>query len=492
MHKRFEQQIRLGTVAIPDVTFPLRSRDELPAVLAALQYIFITPELNNKVFELLEEKICKRKKKAGRPGMDLWHILVLAVVRHATNTNWDTLELWSNDLSLLRKVMGVYNPKFDEKDGIRFQCQTIKDNVSPIDEQLLEKINQLVVEAGHKMVFKKKEELRLKTDSFVVETNVHFPTDINLLWDSTRKGFDMVEQLNKVVKIKGWRKIKSLRMSFKGLFRHTSNVVFKGKDEKKKKETVRHYLEVAWGLKERFDEIIKNPPFTFDAAGTVEAIVNSLRNYSEYVDTFSNQIERRLIKGETIAADEKVFSIFEPHTEWITKGKQNKKVELGLLTLITTDQHQFIVDYKVMEQERDHAQVKPLFERIDNDFSGCNILSHSFDKGFYSKENMQTLEQSRVEKGILPKKGRHNKEDKERESDPEFKKLRRNHSTVESNINMLEHHGLNRCMDKGVKHFKRFVGLSVLAYNLHILGNIILEAERKKEEKLLHWLKMAA
>src|ERR1035437_3992603 len=133
MHKRFEQQISLGTVAIPDVTFPLKSRDELPAILAALQFIFITPELNNKVFELLEAKICTKKKKAGRPGMDLWHILVLATVRHATNTNWDTLELWSNELSLLRKVMGVHNTKFNESECISFNHQTIIDNVSVID-----------------------------------------------------------------------------------------------------------------------------------------------------------------------------------------------------------------------------------------------------------------------------------------------------------------------------------------------------------------------
>jgi hypothetical protein len=82
MRQRFEQQMTLRTVAIADVKFPLKSRDELPPVLKALQYIFITPELNEKVFQLLEEKICKGKKQTGRRGMDLWHILVLAVVRH--------------------------------------------------------------------------------------------------------------------------------------------------------------------------------------------------------------------------------------------------------------------------------------------------------------------------------------------------------------------------------------------------------------------------
>lgn len=108
MRQRFEQQMNLRTVAIADVKFPLKSRDELPPVLMALQYIFITPVLNEKVFELLEKKICNGKKKTGRKAMDLWHILVLVVVRNACGTNWDTLETWSNHHELVRRVMGVH------------------------------------------------------------------------------------------------------------------------------------------------------------------------------------------------------------------------------------------------------------------------------------------------------------------------------------------------------------------------------------------------
>jgi IS5 family transposase len=484
MRQRFEQQITLGTVAIADVEFPLKSRDQLPATLAALQYIFITPELNNKVFTLLEEKVCAKKKKTGRTGMDLWHILVLAVVRHANNTDWDALEGLSNYHELIRQVMGVHNPRFSDSGRITFKYQSIIDNVSLVDEKLLHDINQLVVEAGHKLLKKKEDEgLRLKTDSFVVETNIHFPTDINLLWDSTRKCLDMVEKLNDLKKMKGWRKIKSQRRNFKSLFRNTSQIVFRGKDEKKKKEVVKTYLKVALGIKQRCETIIINPPVVPGSQEYIDAVITSLENYCKYAGIFCGQIERRLIKGETILAEEKVFSIFEPHTEWITKGKQNKKVELGLLTMITTDQYQFIVDYKVMKEERDPAQVEPLLKRVDKIFPDIAILSHSLDKGFYSKENQKAFNESKVKQAILPKKGRHNQEDKQREGDPEFKKLRRRHSAVESNINMLEHHGLNRCMDKGLHGFKRYVGLSVLAYNLHILGNAILEAECKKEER---------
>jgi len=86
------------------------------------------------------------------------------------------------------------------------------------------------------------------------------------------------------------------------------------------------------------------------------------------------------------------------------------------------------------------------------------IKSHSFDKGFWSRDNLATPQQADMEQVVLPKRGRHNKEDKERQGESWFKKLRNAHSAVESNINMLEHHGLYRCMDKGLHRFKRYAG----------------------------------
>jgi transposase, IS5 family len=491
MRQRFEQQMNLRTVAIADVKFPLKSRDELPPVLMALQYIFITPSLNEKVFELLEKKICDGKKKTGRKGMDLWHILVLAVVRNACSTNWDTLETWSNHHELVRRVMGVHASAFIEDEKIEFHYQSILDNVSLIDEVLLQQINLLVVDAGHHLVKKKEDEaFKLKTDSYALETNVHFPTDLNLLWDSLRKCLDMIEKLQDLATLKGWRKIKNIRKMLKSLFRATSQKVFKGKDEDQKKNYVKQYLHQARMLEVRAAELIKHPPVKIGSEEQIVAIIELLRKYKGFITKFTDQIDRRLLKGELIPAEEKIFSIFEEHTEWLTKGKLNKKVELGHLLLITTDQHQFIVDYKVMENQRDASQVSGLCERIKRNFAGKKIYSHSFDKGFFSKDNQATLQDAAIEQVILPKKGRHNKQDKERESNPKFKKLRNAHSAVESNINMLEHHGLNRCMDKGLRGFKRCVGLSILAYNLHILGNALNAKKLAEEQKAI--LKLAA
>ena len=136
-----------------------------------------------------------------------------------------------------------------------------------------------------------------------------------------------------------------------------------------------------------------------------------------------------------------------------------------------------------MEKQKDPLQIETLQQRIQKKFANKTIYSHSFDKGFWSKNNLQLLQQAGIEQVILPKRGKLNKEEQQRENSKEFKQLRHAHSAIESNINMLEHHGLNRCMDKGLHGYKRSVGLSVLAYNLHQLGNILQAKERKCNEQ---------
>lgn len=486
MRQRFEQQTTIGIEPISEVKLPLKSRDELPSVLMGLQYIFVTPEVNEKIFSLLETKISAGKKKTGRKGMDLWHVLVLAVVRQALDTNWDRLELLANGDKFIRKILGVHVIDFGIEE-IEFCYQTMIDNVSLIDDDMLQAINEIVALHGQTLLKKKDEALRLKTDSFVLEANVHFPTDLNLLWDSTRKCLDLINQLNTITHLEGWRKVHSIKQDFKSLFRSTSQQVFKGKSEEQKIKLVKLYLAKANGLSTRFEPIISSPPELIRAFTTQEKLdklLQEFKQYHEYVKKQIDLINRRLLQNEIIPSSEKIYSVFEAHTEWITKGKANNKVELGHGILITTNQHHFIVDYKVMEHEKDASQVKPLTQRLAKRFINTEIESHSFDKGFFSKGNFETLTQSKTKQVVLPKKGKLTKTEKERESSKEFKALRNAHSAVESNINMLEHHGLNRCPDKGIEGFKRYVGLSVLAYNLHILGNYLKAQAIKKAQQL--------
>jgi hypothetical protein len=154
MRQRFARQLDLGQTPIEDVPIPLKSRDELPPVLRGLQWIFQTPEINEQVFQLLEQKVIGTKKATGRPGMDLWHVLVLGVVRLALDCDYDRLEYLVHHDTLLRRIMGL-ETHFSGAFGQGFHHKTLSENVCHVDDALLTEINAIVVQAGRPLLKKK-------------------------------------------------------------------------------------------------------------------------------------------------------------------------------------------------------------------------------------------------------------------------------------------------------------------------------------------------
>ena len=216
-------------------------------------------------------------------------------------------------------------------------------------------------------------------------------------------------------------------------------------------------------------------------AGKTAKRLEELQDFLKYLKLHEDLIERRLIKGEVIPHEEKMFSLFEPHTEWIAKGKTRPNVELGHRLLITTNQRGRIVDYKVMENTVDSQEVFALIDRLKVMYGEAGVCSHSFDKGFYSAENKAKVSELAT-MVVMPKKGKLTQEEKETQKEKKWKVQRHAHSAVESDINSLEHHGLDRCPDKGLEHYKRYVGLGVLAYNLHKVGNTLQRGKRVKAQ----------
>lgn len=480
MRKRFEQQLAMGILLIEDTEIPTEKRiGALPGLYAALKEIYLTPKYNQKVFEILESKILPKNNRTGRKGMNLWQIFVLSQVRLCQNISYDELHYMANFDSLLRQIMGIETDSGYEKQ--KFGYQRIIDNVSLLDDEAVKKINDIIIEFGHD-VFKKKEEeaLRLKTDSFVVESNVHFPTDYNLLWDSVRKSIDMIDKLQKKYNLPGWRKIENWRNDLKNKMRalgRASASGGKGKQERLITAT-KKYLTKAKALYNKLEKSKSEYPQEEFAD---KVIIIELEQFMELLNKHIDLVERRIIKKEKIPHGEKIFSIFEQYTEWVTKGKMRPNVELGKKTTITTDQFNLIVDYQIMENQADSEVVPELLDRI---FPRFNISSWSFDKGYWHKRNKILLSEH-VDNLILPKKGKCNKIEAEEEHKPIFKKLRHKHSAVESNINELEHRGLNRCPDKGYGNFKRYVGLAVCAYNLRKIGEQLINVTRQQKVSLM-------
>jgi hypothetical protein len=476
MRKRFEVQLALGKTPIEKVVMPARSRDELPPVLAGLQWVFQSAELNSQIFELLEKKVVGDKKATGRPGLDLWQILVLGIVRLALDCDYDRLEHLANYDGLLRQILGLSPMLADQEKP--FHYKTLSENVCHVDEDLLREINAIVVQAG-RAAFKKKENgpaepIRAKADSYVLETNVHFPTDLNLLWDAQRKCADLLAPMVQAAGLAGWRKCQDWRRKLKTQMIGLTRLASGGgpNKEQRKQVAARAYVQDSYRFEEKVFSTIQALPVPQNPAQWTR------RERLDYFHTLMikqlDLVERRLLLGQTIAHEEKIFSLFEPHTQWIKKGKLFPPVELGHKVLLTTDQHELILDYKVMDQLNDADEVIALADRLLGSYGSTAVASLSFDKGFSRAEARQLLELY-IPEVIMPKRGKRNSQEQAHERQRSFAALRRKHNAIESDINALEHHGLDRCPDKGLHGFKRYVGLGVLAYNLHKIGRRLLE-----------------
>jgi transposase, IS5 family len=484
MRQRFNPEPGLQIIPIEKIILPHQSRDELPPILAGLQWIWTQPTLKAEIFALLEEKILAGLKATGRIGMDLWQILVLGVVRLGLDADWDRMEHIANYDTLVRQMLGVPATPWGE-DAKVFARQTLRDNVALLDEELLKAINTRVAGAGREVFAKKGgaplAALEIKIDTYVLETDVHFPTDLNLLWDAGRKCVDLIEKYRGQFgySLPGWRKAKDWRRRLKALERLTSKTVYAGgaNKETRVKTAVREYLHAGGELSAKVSQSL---------LGLCEQAVDAahweaLGYFHAMLDKHLDLVERRLLQEEKIPAAEKVFSLFEPHTEWIQKGKQRPNVELGHRLLIGTDQHELIQDYDVPVGGADVDQSVPVADRLLGRYGAGQIASLSFDKGFTRAEDRDLLSLY-VPTVVMPKRGKKNAAESARESERKFVALRRQHSAVESDINSLEHHGLNRCLDAGLDGYRRYVGFGVLSYNLHVIGRELLARARARAE----------
>jgi len=153
MRKRFEQQLKIGQIPISQIEVNPKYRSALPKLVLSLKELYLTPEYNERIFRILEDKIVRGKKKTGRPGMDLWVLFVMAQTRLCLNISYDELHRMANNDKMFREIMGIETE--DGFERIEFEYQNIIDNVTLLDDETVRKLNDVVVEMGHG-VFKKK------------------------------------------------------------------------------------------------------------------------------------------------------------------------------------------------------------------------------------------------------------------------------------------------------------------------------------------------
>jgi len=482
MRTTTQPQLQLGELDIAAIKIDPRSRDDIPQLLRGLQYLYTDDSLREEIFHLLEKLTpIKVSTELGRPGMMWWKILVMGTLRLNLNCDYDRLRELVNHHNTIRQMLGH---GFTDDDKM-YSLQTLKDNVQLFTPEILDEINQVVVGAGLKL--KKKEGLKGRCDSFVVETDVHYPTDINLLFDAMRKTIVLTADYAEITHINGWRQSQFNVRQVKRAYRAAQQIKRStSKDNAKKRkqhdaiiQAHQTYIELASQFIDKSKTTLAAEVTNTGLAATIKAL--EIEAFIGHAERQIDQIERRVIQGEKIAHDEKVFSLFQPHTEWINKGKAGVPVELGLRVCILEATQGYILHHRVMEKETDNQIAIDITTETQarySSFNGC-----SYDKGFHSPENQIELAK-KLDHLVLPKKGRCNKIEKEHESSEPFRTSKRKHSAVESGINALEVHGLDKCLDHGITGFKRYIALAIVARNIQKLGSERKRGSRKGESEI--------
>ena len=447
-----------------------------------MQQLHSQSELLKEILTLIEEDVLgDADPDQGRGGMTYWQILVLASAKAGCNFTYDQLQDLAENHEKLRVMMQV-----GSWEEVSFSWQRIRDNVCRIRPETIERINHLLVGEGHRLEPEAAEAVR--GDSFVCETNIHYPTESSLIVDGLKKILDLAPQLAVLIGFMGWRQSKSLFRKAKRANRELSRLT-KGRNYQER-------LEAGYGkLFHVTDLILPRLQALLDAAldqlptntagleaNPATALCHQLTYWHAVTEHVVNTARRRVMDGETVANRDKLFSLFEPDTELLRRGKAAQPNQFGHQVLVIEDAVGYICHYGVMGREEDDRDVlieamKALQSRLDH-----RIRHASFDRGFHSEANQQELGKL-LDHPCLPKPGRIQAAKQEEEATVEFRRSRQRHPGIESAIGALQSgNGLVRCRDHSSVGYNRYVGLGVLGRNIFVLGKRLLQREAPGSE----------
>jgi hypothetical protein len=477
---------RLDCLAISEVRLNLECRDEIIPILRALQHIYGDAELRRDLLALVGKDVNgDTSRKRGRRGMNYWEITVLAAARLGCNLDYDKLQDLAENHRSLRQIMGQGDWQADEVD---FDWRRIEDNLNKLRPETLQKINALIVKAGHVLEPKAIESVR--GDTFVVETNIHYPTESAVIGDGLRKIVNLAGELAAAKDRAGWRQAKYLLKKVRRLVREIGQASrAKGQGVERLQPGYQKLLALAEDLVERARQLLRSLRFKPDpVAFALENVKNGtaplttpeaeLMGFIVLTEKVCDNAHRRVLKGETLANEEKIHSIFEPHTELIKRGKQPNPIEFGHNVLVIEDAAGFVVDYRVVDNGvLDQDLVVPVMKKLQTRFDG-KIKSASFDRAFHTPQNQQDLAEI-VRTPCIAAKGQEKGPQQQKEGTVAFRKARQHHPGVESVIGALQKgNGLKRSRDRSKRGYERYVALGILGRNLQTLGKLLLEQDK--------------
>jgi transposase, IS5 family len=468
MRKAFDRQRRFGCQPVVEIVLNLNCRDEIIPILAALQHVYSQGKLRDHILALVAADVNQDSREdCGREGLDYWQILVLASVRLGCNFDYDRLHDLSEQHRTLRMMMGLG----DWNDETNFSWRRIRDNVCLLRPPTIERISHLIVGEGHRLVPEAADTTR--ADSFVMETNIHYPSESSLIYDGLRKVLDIGSPLAERHGVSGWRQHEHLLKRVKRTVRQIARIAARkgAKYKQRLKSEYQTLLKLARKITARAREL---GGMLSDADASASLCLAELTTFVERTEHVMGTARRRVIEGEAVPNDEKLFSVFEPHTQLYKRGKAGEPVQFGRLVMVYEDGAGFITHHHLLERHAADRDVVVEQTRIVQERLGDRIQRASFDRGFHSPENQAALAQL-VAHPCLPKPGAKQSVEQDANASVQFRDARQCHPGIESAIGALQSgNGLERCRDRSELGFERYLALGVLGRNLHVLGRLLI------------------
>jgi hypothetical protein len=484
MRKAFDRQRRLDCPSVGNVPLNLDCRNETIPILRALQHIYSTPKVRDAILGAIARDVNGQSKATlGRPGLSYWEILVLAGARLGCGYDYDQLQDLAENHRALRQVMGIGDWESEEKDKKRFDWRRIESNLNLLRPATIEHINQAIIQEGHRLEPQAAETVR--GDSFVVQTNIHYPTDSSLIADGLRKVLGLAATLAGLFGLVGWRQHKHLYRKARKLVRTIDRIAArKGSGyQERMKQPYRELLAVADMLLTRA-ETLRETVRKYGTGGGAEALAldKDLETFLQRTRHVCNLARRRVLEGETIPNHEKLFSIFETHTQLYKRGKAGEPVQFGRLVLVFEDGVGFITHHHLLPRDQGDRDVVVEQTRTAQKRHRGRIRRGSFDRGFHSPQVQDELAKI-IEHPCVPMPGSKQAAEQEKTASVEFRNARQSHPGIESAIGALQSgNGLKRCRDRTETGFERYIALGVLGRNLHVLGKLLIAREAPQSQ----------
>jgi len=377
----------------------------------------------------------------------------------------------------LRGILGVGD--WDEVTS--FNWRRIRNTLCLINAATIERINQLVVAEGHQLSPGASEKVR--ADSFVVETNIHYPTESTLIWDGVRKIIPLCVRLIQTLGFAGWRQNEHLTKQIKKSVREIAQI------SGSKSPNVKATLPGA------YDRLLKRVATILDRSKSLCAaaemlalppatrqLVDELKGWNELTSQVGDTAYRRTILGETVPNSDKLFSLFETHTQLYRRGKASTPNQFGRMVLVYEDGAGFISHYHFMDRDAQDVDVVVEQTRKVQTLHNNQIIEASFDRGFYSRENAQQLSQI-VRHPCMPAKSPSAFAEQLANESARFHTSRKRHPGIESAIGALQSgNGLKRCRDRTENGMERYIGFAILGRNLHVLGKLLIARQNSTSQ----------